>query len=96
MAILLIVTGVILTVVISSMQENILYEYLYFFGGMPMIIFGIIMIPYPADIENDPTKNYYCEKCKGTSSNSNMCHNPACPDVPCCGGSSSDCECNNN
>ena len=38
-------------------------------------------------------KGFYCDECKGTSPTSNCCENPSCPNMPCCGHTTTcDCE----
>lgn len=37
---------------------------------------------------------YICNKCGGKSSTSNCCENPDCPNMPCCGKTKENCNCN--
>lgn len=37
---------------------------------------------------------YYCHDCKGTTYDVNYCDNPDCPNMPCCGRSKEECDCN--
>jgi len=36
--------------------------------------------------------SFYCEECKGTS-DSYLCENPSCPNLPCCGKPETECDC---
>lgn len=38
-------------------------------------------------------ENYQCDKCGGTTQNSQICANVECPNMPCCGKSVNECDC---
>ena len=39
-------------------------------------------------------KDFYCDKCKGTTKDYECCDNPSCPNQPCCGKPLKYCDCN--
>jgi hypothetical protein len=41
-------------------------------------------------------KDYKCDKCQGTTNNSELCENPECPNMPCCGKPKELCTCNDS
>jgi hypothetical protein len=57
-----------------------------------MVIIGLSLLLEPKK-PLSKSESYYCEKCKGTSTTSNQCENPYCPNMPCCGDPEDKCEC---
>ena len=72
--------------------EHIIYSICIGFLYLFIMIIGLSLLLEPKKPLSKPV-GYYCEKCKGTSTTSNQCENPSCPNMPCCGLPRSKCKC---